>query len=44
MFKKNLLEFIKVEPNVTYYIHNTEELKLLTRIGLGLSHLNVHSF
>ena len=30
--------------NETYGIHNPTELKLLTRLRLGLSYLNVHKF
>ena len=44
MFKKVLLKFIRVELKLTYNIRNTEELKLLTRMRLGLSHLTEHSF
>ena len=44
MFKKELLKFIRPEPNSTYNISDTKELKLLTRLLLGLSHLCDHKF
>ena len=44
MFKKELLKFIRPEPNSTYNINDTKGLKLLTRLRLGLSHLGDHKF
>ena len=44
MFKKELLKFIKPEPNSTFNINDTKGLKLLTRLQLGLSHLGDHKF
>ena len=44
MFKKELLKFIRSESNFTYNIHDTKELKLLTKLQLGLSHLGGHKF
>ena len=44
VFKKELLKFIRPEPNSTYNIHDTKGLKLLTRLRLGLSHLDDHKF
>ena len=44
MFKKELLKFIRPEPNSTYNINDTKGLKLLTRLQLGLSHLGDHKF
>ena len=32
VFKKKLLKFIRPEPNSNYNIHDTKELKLLTRL------------
>ena len=34
MFKKELLKFIRPEPNSTYKINDTKGLKLLTDCGL----------
>ena len=42
MFKKELLKFIRTEPNSTWHINDTKELKLLTRLRLGLNHLGDH--
>ena len=45
VFKKELLKFIRPEPNSTYNINDTKGLKLLTRLlWLGLSHLDDHKF
>ena len=44
VFKKELLKFIRPEPNSTYNINNTKGLKLLTRLRLWLSHLGNHKF
>ena len=44
MFKKELLKFIRPEPNSTYNIKDTKGLKLLTKLRLGLSHLGEHKF
>ena len=43
VFKKELLKFIRPEPDFTYNIHDTKGLKLLTRLQLGLSHLGDHN-
>ena len=40
--KKELLKFIRPEPNSTYNINDTKRLKLLTRLQLDLSHLGDH--
>ena len=37
--KKELLKFIRPEPNSTYNIHGNKGLKLHTRFRLGLNHL-----
>ena len=44
MFKKELLKFIRAEPNSAYNINDTKGLKLLTRLRLGLRHLGDHIF
>ena len=44
VFKKELLKFIRPEPNSTYNINDTKVLKLLTRLRLGVSHLGDHKF
>ena len=44
MFRKKMLNLIRPKCNDTYGIHNTTGLKLLTRLRLGLSHLNDHKF
>ena len=43
-FRKILLKKICSLPNPTYYVFNPLGLKLLTRLRLGSSHLNEHSF
>ena len=42
VFKKEILKYIRPEPNSTYNIHDTKGLKLLTRFRLGLSNLGDH--
>ena len=48
IFKKRsffgLLEFIRTLPNSIFDIYNPYGIKLLTRLRLGLSHLNEHKF
>ena len=44
VFKKELLKFIRPEPNSTYNINETKGLKLLIRSRLGVSHLGDHKF
>ena len=44
IFKKRLLEFIRPSPNSIFDIYNPYGIKLLTRLRLGLSHLNEHKF
>ena len=44
VFKKDLLKFIRPEPNSTYNINDTKELKLLRRLRLRLSHLADQTF
>ena len=43
-FRKLLLRIGPPSPNHIYKIHDPLGLKLLTRIRLGLSHLNEHRF
>ena len=38
------MEFIRPSPNSIFYIYNPYGIKLLTRLRLGLSHLNEHKF
>ena len=42
--RKRLLNLIRRKCNETYGIHHRTRLKLLTRLRLGLSHLNDHKF
>ena len=44
VFKKELLRFIRPEPNCTYNINDIKGLKLLTILRLGLSHLSDDKF
>ena len=44
IFKKRLLEFVRPLPNSIFGIYNPYGIKLLTRLHLGLSHLNEHKF
>ena len=43
-FKKKLLNFIRPCANSIFDIHNPLGIKLLTRLGLGLSHFHQHKF
>ena len=42
IFRKRMLNLLRPKCNETCGIHNPTELKLLTRLRLGLSHLNDH--
>ena len=44
VFKKHLLKKICPVPHLVYNICNPNGLKLLTRLRLGLVHLNKHRF
>ena len=44
IFRKSILKFIRPAPNKLFGIHNLRGVKLLTRLRLGLSHLNEHKF
>ena len=43
-FRNSLLKIGRPVPKPVYNIHNPNGLKLLTRLRLGLSHLNEHKF
>ena len=38
------MKFIRHKPNNVYYFHNSNGIKLLTSLRLGLSHLREHKF
>ena len=44
LFKASLLKIGRPHANSTYRIHNPVGIRLLTRLRLGLSHLNEHKF
>ena len=44
VFRNHLLKIIRPVSNPVYSIQNCIGLKLLTRLRLGLSHLNEHRF
>ena len=44
MFRKRMLNLIRPKCHDTYGIHDPTGLKLLTRLRLGLIHLNDHKF
>ena len=43
-FKEHLIKEIRPPPNSAFNIHNPIGLKYITRLRLGLSHLNEHRF
>ena len=43
-FKKILLNFMRPSGSTAFNCHNPKEVKLLTRLRLGLSHLREHKF
>ena len=43
-FKKRILSFIRPSAKSTFNCHNPREIKLLSRLRLGLSHLRKHKF
>ena len=43
-FRNYLLKIVRPAPKPVYNIHNPNGLKLLTRLRLGISHLNEHKF
>ena len=44
IFRNSLLKMLRPSPNPVYDIQNSLGLCLLTRLRLGLSHLNEHKF
>ena len=44
IFRANLIKIIRAIPNSVFGIFNPLGLKLITRLRLGLSHLNEHRF
>ena len=44
LFKKTILQFIQPSPHRTFNCHNPIGIKLITRLKLGLSHLQDHKF
>ena len=42
IFKKSWLKFIRTIPNSVFSVANIYEIKLLTRLRVGLSHLRGH--
>ena len=44
LFKKSILQFIRLTPNRTFNCRNPIGIKLITRLRLGLSHLRDHKF
>ena len=44
IFKKNLLNFIRRNSNNVRNINNSLELKFLTRLRIGFSHIKEHKF
>ena len=44
LFKSRLLSFIRLVQNKIYNIFDPEGLEFLTRLRVGLSHLNAHRF
>ena len=43
-FKGKILKFIRPSGNSTFLCNNPKEIQLLTRLRLGLSHLQDHKF
>ena len=44
LFRNHLLKSVRLLANLIYNIHNPLGIPLLTRLRLGLSHLNKHRF
>ena len=44
LFKKRILAFIRPSANNTFHCINPNDLKLITRLRVGLSHLRFHKF
>ena len=43
-FKKEILKFIRPNPNSTFNVHNSHGIKLLKRLRAGISHFHEHKF
>ena len=43
-FRKHFIDVFRPIPNSVFNIHNPVGIKLLTRLRLGLNHLNEHRF
>ena len=43
-FRKHLLSFIRPKADHIFNVHNAKGIKLLTRLGVGFSHLREHKF
>ena len=43
-FKLSILNFVKPRENAVFAVHDINDLKLLTRLRLNVSHLNKHKF
>ena len=43
-FKKQIIKFIRPNPNSKFNVYNPHRIKLLTRSRVGLSHLREHKF
>ena len=44
VFKEKILNFIRPSPNSFSDCHNPKQIKLITRLRLGLNHLREHKF
>ena len=44
IFRKSILKFMTPSTNSLFNCHNPKEIKLITRLRLGLSHLREHKF
>ena len=44
IFRKSILKFIRPSANSFFNRHNPKEIKFITRLRLGLSHLCEHKF
>ena len=44
VFKQNILQFVRLNPNKVFKIYNSHGPKLLTRLCLDLSKLRGHKF
>ena len=44
VFKKRLMNFFNVSPNLIFNLHNPNGITYLTRLRVALSHLREHKF